>query len=577
VRYLALATDFDGTLAEDGKVSAVTLRALKKLRESGRRLLLVTGRELPDLRELMPDLTVFDLVVAENGAVVYDPSQQDEEPIANPARDDFVAVLKKKKVSPLSVGQSVVATFKPNETKVLATIQEMALDLQIVFNKDAVMVLPPGVNKASGLNNALSKLGLSRHNVAGIGDAENDFAFLELCEVSAAVANSIPTLKDAVDYVTKGERGAGVRELVRRLLKDDLHSIDRDILRHRLVLATHPEGDAVTVPVYGTNMLFTGSSGGGKSTLAKITLERLVDLGYQFCVVDPEGDYEEFEAGVVLGDGEHVPTSSEVLQLLRDPTQNAIVNLLGVPMDQRPEVFTVLLKDLQDMRSRTGRPHWLFVDESHHVLPRDNAVAAQNLPQHLNNTVFITYQANLMLKEALEYVEYAFAVGEHPAESLKNFTDTIKARGAGRLKLEPGEGIMWHRGQKPVRIILGSTRFQHRRHRRKYAEGTVPPEEMFHFRGPDARLNLMAQNLAVFTQMAQGIDDETWLYHLKRHDYSNWFREVIKDPELADEVKPIEGKRKVSADGSKKLILEAILRRYTVSVPEQTDERTQSA
>src|SRR6476646_6542653 len=203
---MALATDFDGTLAEDGRVSGHTVRALKKLRESGRRVLLVTGRELDDLKTVYEDWSVFDLIVAENGAVVYDPAQQDEESIANPARDDFIAALRKKKVEPLSVGHTVVATFKPNDTVVFETIREMGLDLQIVFNKDAVMVLPAGVNKASGLNDALSRLGLSRHNVAGIGDAENDFAFLELCEVSAAVENSIPRLKDSVDLVTKAPR-----------------------------------------------------------------------------------------------------------------------------------------------------------------------------------------------------------------------------------------------------------------------------------------------------------------------------------------------------------------------------------
>jgi hypothetical protein len=96
---------------------------------------------------------------------------------------------------------------------------------------------------------------------------------------------------------------------------------------------------------------------------------------------------------------------------------------------------------------------------------------------------------------------------------------------------------------------------------------------MFYFRGPEAKLNLMAQNLNVFAQTALGVDDETWLYHLKRHDYSNWFREVIKDPELADEVIPIERKRGVKADDSRRQIIDAITRRYTVSVPESTEQR----
>jgi hypothetical protein len=245
-------------------------------------------------------------------------------------------------------------------------------------------------------------------------------------------------------------------------------------------------------------------------------------------------------------------------------------------MDQRPEVFHALLKDLQEMRARTGHPHWLFVDEVHHVLPRDHARAAQLLPQRLNNTVFVTYQASLMLREAVEHVDYAFAVGDDPAGSLGDFTRTRGLKRQPRVEVEPGEGLMWHKGRTPQRIVLGATRFQHRRHRRKYTEGTLEANEMFYFRGPDARLNLMAQNLNVFAQTARGIDDETWLYHLKRHDYSNWFRDVIKDPELAGEVVPIEKKRGIKADESRALIIEAITRRYTVTVPEPTEERAKA-
>ena len=46
MHYLALASDYDGTLATDGRVDNATIAALERLRDSGRRLLLVTGREL---------------------------------------------------------------------------------------------------------------------------------------------------------------------------------------------------------------------------------------------------------------------------------------------------------------------------------------------------------------------------------------------------------------------------------------------------------------------------------------------------------------------------------------------------
>jgi HAD superfamily hydrolase (TIGR01484 family) len=106
-----------------------------------------------------------------------------------------------------------VATWHPNETVVLETIAELGLELQVIFNKGAVMVLPSGVNKATGLAAALHELDLSRHNVVGVGDAENDHAFLALCECSVAVANALPALAERCDLVTAAERGAGVEEL----------------------------------------------------------------------------------------------------------------------------------------------------------------------------------------------------------------------------------------------------------------------------------------------------------------------------------------------------------------------------
>src|SRR5437868_15012520 len=93
------------------------------------------------------------------------------------------------------------------------------------------MVLPSGVNKAFGLKAALKDLGLSPHNVVGIGDAENDHSFLSLCECSVAVANAIPSLKEQADYTTKAENGDGVIELIEQLLADDLKTLDQRVGR----------------------------------------------------------------------------------------------------------------------------------------------------------------------------------------------------------------------------------------------------------------------------------------------------------------------------------------------------------
>ena len=150
MRYLALAVDYDGTLAKDGAVAPSTVAALEQVAASGRKLILVTGRELPQLLEIFPEIDLFDRVVAENGALLYRPSTKEIEALAHAPAEAFISELRRRGVEPLSVGKSIVATLTPNATAVLEVIQALGLELQVIFNKDAVMVLPPGVNKASG-------------------------------------------------------------------------------------------------------------------------------------------------------------------------------------------------------------------------------------------------------------------------------------------------------------------------------------------------------------------------------------------------------------------------------------------
>jgi len=214
----ALATDYDGTLAADGSVDAATMAALARLRASGRKLLLVTGRELPQLREVFPTVGVFDVVVAENGALIWRPDTDVAQLLAPPPPPSFIAALRRRGVAPLSLGRSIVASSRENEGEVLAAIAEAGIDWRIIANKDSVMCLPAGVDKASGLTVALRDFGLAAVDVLGVGDAENDLAFLKVCGVSAAVANALAAVKAQADIVTEGMAGAGVVWLIDRLL-----------------------------------------------------------------------------------------------------------------------------------------------------------------------------------------------------------------------------------------------------------------------------------------------------------------------------------------------------------------------
>jgi hypothetical protein len=123
---------------------------------------------------------------------------------------------------------------------------------------------------------------------------------------------------------------------------------------------------------------------------------------------------------------------------------------------------------------------------------------------------------------------------------------------------------LWDRqnNHSPLCLVPRPPAQTHRRHTKKYAQGELGPDQSFFFRGPNNRLNLRAQNLNTFLAMADGVDDETWDYHRRQHDYSSWFIEVIKDKELADSARKIEDSD-ADAIESRQLVRKEIEQRYT--------------
>src|SRR5712692_2387751 len=217
MRFTAVALDFDGTIAHDGVVAPHVVDGLERLKATGRSLMLVTGRELEELLAIFPEIGIFDRVVAENGALLYCPASEERRELGEAPPQALVDLLRARGV-PISVGRSIVATVEPHETVVLQAIRSLGLEHPVIFNKGAVMILPPGINKASGLAVALKGLGLSARNLVAAGDAENDHALLDAAEYSVAVANAIPSLKAAADRVTTESHGDGVLEIIADLI-----------------------------------------------------------------------------------------------------------------------------------------------------------------------------------------------------------------------------------------------------------------------------------------------------------------------------------------------------------------------
>jgi hypothetical protein len=136
----------------------------------------------------------------------------------------------------------------------------------------------------------------------------------------------------------------------------------------------------------------------------------------------------------------------------------------------------------------------------------------------------------------------------------------------GDVELEGGEALRWSTSDPEgvTRFRITPSRQERRRHVRKYAQGDMG-EYSFHFRGPEGKLNLKAQNLTLFVQLADGVDDDTWMFHLRQGDYSRWFRDNVKDASLADAAAAVEARAtELSPAESRELVREAVEKDYTL-------------
>jgi hydroxymethylpyrimidine pyrophosphatase-like HAD family hydrolase len=474
MRYLALACDYDGTLASEGQVSSGTLAALERLLASGRKLILVTGRELDDLFSVFPHYTIFERVVAENGVLLYHPATGEKKTLASPPPAKFVARLRERGV-PISTGDVIVSTRHPHETLVLDTIRELGLELQLIFNKGAVMILPSGTSKATGLAAALKEMGLSPHNVVAVGDAENDHALLALCECSVAVANALPMLQEKADFVTEAVNGRGVAELINEIIASDLRDRDTTLSRHHLLLGTAADGRQIRISPFASNILLAGSSDDDRRNLATAFIESLGKQRYQFCLLDPRGAFEGAPDAIVLGRHKRAPTVDEIIRLLKDPVENAIVNLSGVSIRQRTSFTQELFARLQQLRARTGHPHWIVVDEAQDVLSRSWQPAPLDIPQQFEGMLCVTGNAAAVARSIWSRVNIVLALDPSGAAAFGQLPG-LSQDGMLEIPAIPtgaGEAIIWLRDSgAPLRIklVLG----KNRRHSSPSTTATMP-------------------------------------------------------------------------------------------------------
>jgi hypothetical protein len=309
--------------------------------------------------------------------------------------------------------------------------------------------------------------------------------------------------------------------------------------------------------------LVAGASGSGKTTFTVSITESLVQRGYQFCLIDPEGDYLQMPEAVVVGDEHVMPPLEQIKELLKDPRQNLVICALAIPLDERPQFFSKFLTMFHELRKEYGHPHWLLLDEAHHLMPAPAAIVSNGLPDDLNNFIIISTSPHALHPSTLSRVGMVITLGKDARYPIELFCNVLKMPMPEEVPvLGENEIAVWERDSRrppfKAQFRLPSQLLQ--RHKKKYAHGDMSYNS-FIFTGPGNRQRLVANNLMMFVHLAEGIDGDTWMFHLQRGDFSRWFEDTVHDGELAEAGREAERMNDVTA--SKKHIIAYINQKYT--------------
>ena len=351
MKFLVLALDYDGTIAQNDVLDPDVRSAIAQLRTQGIVVVLVTGRILEDLRRVAGDLHFLDAVVAENGAVLEFPDSGYSVVLGQPPPPNLLAELRHERI-PCAVGQSIVEADTREGPRILAVLQRLELPLVLAFNRGRVMVLPQAISKATGLREALAILRLSEHNAVAIGDAENDHELLRVCEVGVAVAWGSEALKASADYVLPGNGPNAVAAYIRGLAKRGRVPVPMK-KRRRLLIGHTEDGRPLALAARGRNVLVAGDPKSGKSWVTGLLCEQLILYGYCVCILDPEGDYTSLEAlpGVaVFGGADPLPRPRDLVRTLRHADVSIVIDLSHTPHQEKIEYLRNVLPALAMLR-----------------------------------------------------------------------------------------------------------------------------------------------------------------------------------------------------------------------------------
>lgn len=549
-----LVCDLDGTLMENEQIAPATWEALRRAKSAGFTLMLATGRRLEtfDAKGLFAELC--EAIVAEDGAVVYFP--RNDQLILPFGRLDAGLLDRLARLNlPLEYGSAIVASWVPHDIAIMGVLRERGGGAAVEYNRGAVMVLPSGATKGSGVRFALHELGLLPSNVVACGDAENDRSLFQIAEVSVAVANASEEIKRMADLVAPYPAGQGVQWLIERLIKRDLPSFQPRPDR-RVVLGYSQDEHPIFLDPFcllDGNWGIFGASASGKSWIAGLLAEQLITLGYEVNLIDPEGDYRglrSFSRTLLLGGPKvRLPPVVNVVTLDQYAKISLVLDLSSYDLKERTEYVLELLQAVKELRQRIGQPHWLLLDEAHSFCSQCGGEVTRLLQELMldGGVTLVSYRPSLVNQSLLTKLDHWVLTRTRLPEEIKLIDSYLPESSEKATLLESlptlpqGEAFLVNTrtgriavGNEATMFRAGPRRTLHVRHLQKYLQSPLPVDKRFYFCDTAGRfIGKAAASLSEFNRMLPEVPIHSLEFHITRGDFERWLAAVLGDDELA--------------------------------------------
>ena len=545
-----LAFDFDGTLALNGDVPPEVETALEQCHASGHVLFLVTGRryETVNLGHL-GDL--FAGIVWENGAVLTHTASGETYLPFGQLDTRLLKAIEEAGI-PFERGLAIAATWAPHDQALWHILSSHGGSTSIEYNKSAVMVLPPGATKGTGLERLLTLCGLSPRNLAAFGDAENDLSMLRLAEVSVAVADAVPAVIETADVLATAPGPQGVLEILNEYPLSGKF-LDIPLKRERPILLGQTEsGAAIHIPaarLAGLNLGVFGNSATGKSWMVGLIAEGLHHEDYQVLLIDPEGDFRGLRVlprfMSVTGDRATLPPPSAVVSLIDEGGVSLVLDLSQYPISLRSHYLVKLLRALRPVRERKFRPHWIVLDEAQEFMFEGSEVTMMLSPLlEAGGWAVVSYRPDRLSESVLTALHHLLLtrLTERQIEDyLRTHCAVSSMKDANLDQIPIGSALLC--GGELVHLRPSIRRVLQVRHLYKYLDVPLPQWKRFSFRTEKGHLGIEAASLHELSCLNTRLPLESLEYHDQREDFVKWADGALGDGGFAARLRKVANRR----------------------------------